>query len=54
MVELWREYQYRKLFHLTHAQFLAEPVEMVEWSLAFTSLENRLERAEMNKAEHGG
>lgn len=54
MVDLWREYQYRKLFHLTHDEYLAEPIRTVDWSLAFAALENRMEVEAMEKARDGG
>jgi hypothetical protein len=31
--ERWREYRYRKVFGLTHDQYLDEPAETIDWLL---------------------
>jgi hypothetical protein len=35
MLERWREYRYRQIVPMTHAEYLAEPVQTVTWTLAF-------------------
>ena len=53
MAERWREHRYRKLYPMTHEQFLDEPCVTVDWALAFAGLEAELESEAIKKAKRG-
>ena len=40
---MFREYQYRKLFAISHEQYLDEPVSTVEWLLAINAVVSEVE-----------
>lgn len=35
---MWRESQFRRLFHATHEEYLAEPRQAVSWMLAMSGV----------------
>lgn len=49
----WREYSYRKLFGLTHEQYLDEPAEVVGWLLAIDGAVRKAE-SERNRPQPAG
>lgn len=49
MVDRWREHQYRKLYHLSHDQYLDEPVHVVDWALAMEHMESDMTREQVDR-----
>ena len=39
---LWREFRYRKIFPVSHEEFLDESRDRIEWFLSFENLTNEL------------
>lgn len=39
---MWREYQFRSKFSITHEQYLDEPIHVIEWMIALDNLNSEL------------